>query len=265
MDLKRISKLIQLADKFDQEGKFDMALAVDKVLKSKAARTKPPLKGLKDDVKKSLIVFLLDAEESNQKSCKGLGELFRRMRYFDISDSIKELGLDKVLKEMQKTQDCLDTAKKDFYTMTFGKKPSRADLSNLLEQLGKEKAKLDDGQEALDFFNSDDAAALDSPGVHLQEDLDEEDVKEIYKEELDEETEALVKLDDDDDEESTDLEVDVELEGLGDDDEEEITDEEFEEFMEGMEDDLEALEEAGDEGDEDEAEDDGDEEVECQS
>lgn len=179
MDAKHINTLIRLADKFDQEKKFELAEAVDNLIKSKAARPKAPLKGLNDDVKKSLIVFLVDAEDSMHKGCRGLNELSRRMRYFDISDAIKELGLDKVVKDMEKTQECLDAAKKDFYTMTFGKRPSKKDFEELRKALGKEEEEKDDSQDALDFFNSD--QAIDSPSVNFKEDLDEEELLGAFK------------------------------------------------------------------------------------
>jgi len=147
------TKLVSLADKFDREGKFELADAVDSVITSKAARPKAPLKGLNDDVKKSLILFVIDADKNMKSSTKGLGELFRRMRYFDIADSIKELGLDKVVKDMEKTQECLDGAKKNFYAMTFGKHPSKADIEKLIKELGKEGDGDDEGQAALDFFS----------------------------------------------------------------------------------------------------------------
>jgi len=174
MDAKHINALIRLADKLDQEKKFDLAGAVDGVLRSKAARPKAPLKGLNDDVKKSLIVFLVDAEDAMHNGCKGLGELSRRMRYFDIADAIKELGLDKVIKDMERTQECLDSAKKDFYTMTFGKRPSKSDFEKLRKDLGKDEANDDESQAALDFFSSD--QAIDSPNVNLKQDLDEEEM-----------------------------------------------------------------------------------------
>lgn len=164
--------LVKMADKFDQQGKFDLAEKIDSTLTSEAARPKAPLKSMNDDLKKSLIVFLLDADKGMQSGVSGLNELFRRMRYFDISDSIKDLGLDRVVKDMQKTQECLDGAKKDFYTMTFGKRPSKADLDKLLEELSGKKDDADDGQQALDFFNAqtDDAEDKDMPHGFMEED-----------------------------------------------------------------------------------------------
>jgi len=181
--------LVKLADEFDRDGKHDLADAIDKILTT-AGRPKAPLKGLKDDVKKSLILFLVDADKNIKSSTKGLNELFRRMRYFDIDDTIKDLGLDKVVKEMEKTQDCLDGAKKDFYAMTFGKSPSRADIEKLIEDLGIKEDDADDGQEALDFFAQhaeDDIPTLNyNSDEHEPEQKHEEDDDSITPEEYSE-------------------------------------------------------------------------------
>lgn len=229
MDAKHINALIRLADKFDQEKKFELAEAVDRVLKSKAARPKAPLKGLNDDVKKSLIVFLVDAEDAMHKGCKGLGELSRRMRYFDISDAIKELGLDKVIKDMEKTQECLDSAKKDFYTMTFGKRPSKADFERLREELGKKEDDADDNEVALDFFNSD--QAIDSSAVNLKEDMEDLSDDEGDDKEVVEEKEVIEEKETDDGRKVT---TEKETVKYLDSDDEEISDAELEEFLASM-------------------------------
>lgn len=223
MDAKHINALIRLADKLDQEKKFELAEAIDNMLKSKAARPKAPLKGLNDDVKKSLIVFLVDAEDAMNNGCKGLGELSRRMRYFDIADAIKELGLDKVIKDMEKTQECLDSAKKDFYTMTFGKRPSKADFEKLRKELGKDEVESDESQAALDFFNSD--QAIDSPGVNFKDDLD--------KEEGEEEERVMEKevIDEEDTDGGKRVTIEKETVKSIDDDADDISDEEFEGFL----------------------------------
>lgn len=172
MKKEHVDELIRMADKFDREGKFDLAEAVDSAIAAKkAARPAVPLKNLNDDVKKNLIVFLVDAEDSVKKSNKGLNELFRRMRYFDIGDSIKDLGLDKVVKDMSKTQECLDNAKKDFYVMTFGKKPSREDLDALMKELRGDMKDKDESDMAMDFFGSEEAQAMDSESVNLEQDM----------------------------------------------------------------------------------------------
>lgn len=211
--------LVKMADDFDRSGEHELADKVDQVLTSSAARPKAPLKGLNDDVKKSLIVFLVDAEDAMNNGCKGLSELSRRMRYFDIADAIKELGLDKVIKDMEKTQECLDSAKKDFYTMTFGKRPSKTDFEKLRKELGKDEDETDDSQMALDFFNSD--QAIDSPSVNFEKDMDSfedsdkevvEEKETIEEEETDngkkvtKEKETIKKLEDEDEVSDTELE-----------------------------------------------------------
>lgn len=144
-----LSLLVKMADDFDRAGEHDLASEVDDTITSRAARFKAPLKQLDDDIKNNLIIFIHDADQNTSNSVKGLRELFRRLRYFDLMDSIKELGLDKVVKEMEKTQGCLDGAKKKFYELMHGKKPSKQDLTDLFEQLtGKE----DNAEGPLDFF-----------------------------------------------------------------------------------------------------------------
>ena len=153
------SLLVKMADQFDQQGNHALASAVDDTLKSFSARPKAPLKKLDDDVKKNLIVFIHDADRNTSKSMKGLTELFRRLRYFDLADSVKDLGLDKTVKELEKTQECLDGAKKKFFELMHGKKPSKQDLDALFKDLDKAE-----DQSALDFFDqhAEDGAEQDS-------------------------------------------------------------------------------------------------------
>jgi hypothetical protein len=101
-------KLVNLADKFDREGKADLADAVDSLL-STAARPKAPLKSLDDDVKKDLLKFIHKVKENLEDSMEALQEFFRRLRYFDIGDTVKDLKLDKALKELSKT--CINSWK----------------------------------------------------------------------------------------------------------------------------------------------------------
>jgi hypothetical protein len=158
------SLLVKMADNFDQTGNYDLAQEVDRTLKSFSARPKAPLKKLDDDVKKNLIVFIHDADQNNAKSIKGLNELFRRLRYFNFADTSKELGLDKVVKEMEKTQDCLDGAKKRFYEIMHGRKPSKQNLKELFEDIDEES----DEQGALDFF--DEQLKKEAPDDELEND-----------------------------------------------------------------------------------------------
>jgi hypothetical protein len=191
-----INNLIKMADKFDQEGKYEMAEKIDSALKNlvkkDAARPKAPLKGLKDDVKKNLVLFIIDADKNMSSGIGRLKELFRRLRYFDLDDSVRDLCLDKVVKEMEKTQSCLDSAKKSFYTLVFGKTPSRDELEELAKTLKNDKNDEDDGQSALDFFGqnaegpevtSDDCESFTAPiDDEDKNQEDEELLKEFWSE-----------------------------------------------------------------------------------
>ena len=131
--------LITIANQLDQKGKHELADAVDKVVKSAAGRPKAPLKSLDEDVKKDLIKFLATVKKNMESSAEALEELFRRLRYFDIADVVKDLGLDKVLKDMEKTQDCMDNATKSMFSMIHGKKPSKSDMDQMADDFGLEK------------------------------------------------------------------------------------------------------------------------------
>ena len=109
-----IALLVKMADKFDREGDFDLASDVDQTLLSMSARPRAPLKGLDDDVKKNLIIFLHDSDKNMGSSIKGLKEFFRRLRYFDIADHIKEMGLDRIVRDMEKTRGGIGAALKQF-------------------------------------------------------------------------------------------------------------------------------------------------------
>jgi hypothetical protein len=169
------SVLVKMADEFDQERKFDLASEVDRALKSFSARPKAPLKKLDDKVKKNLIIFVHDADQNNSKSIKSLNELFRRLRYFDFSDSAKDLGLDKIVKDMEKTQEGLESAKKRFFELMHGKKPSKKDLEEMFNNI-VDAVKHDEGQNTLDFFdaNSDDEKAIDAEDSNDECDSTEE-------------------------------------------------------------------------------------------
>jgi hypothetical protein len=142
--------LVRLADKFDREGKADLADAVDNLI-SAAARPKAPLKSLDDDVKKDLLKFIHRVKENIDDSMEALEEFFRRLRYFDIGDTVKDLKLDKALKELTKTNDCIDAAGRAMYALTHGKHPSKADLEQMVEDFGSSKKETEN---PLDFFES---------------------------------------------------------------------------------------------------------------
>lgn len=185
--------LVKMADEFDQEGKFDLASEIDCTLKSFSARPKAPLKKLDDKVKKNLIIFVHDADQNNSKSIKGLNELFRRLRYFDFTDSAKDLGLDKIVKDMEKTQEGLESAKKKFFELMHGKKPSKKDLEEMFDDI-VDAVKNDEGQNTLDFFdaNSDDEKIIDE--IDTEENIDECDSTEAeMSDEMEEELEKFLE------------------------------------------------------------------------
>ncbi len=181
-----LSLLVKMADEFDQTGDHDLAANVDKTITSMASR-RTPLKELDDETKKNLIIFIHDANQNTSKSVKGLKELFRRLRYFDLVDSIKDLGLDRVVKDMSKTQECLDGAKKKFFELIHGKKPSRQDLEKLFDTLS-DAAEKSGGP--LDFFESQlKKEIVDSENEDSDDEEENEDTEEDEKEtEIDEES-----------------------------------------------------------------------------
>lgn len=179
-------ELVKLADEFDRAGKHDLADAVDQALHAEAAgRPKAPLKKLDDDVKKDLMKFLATVKKNMEDSIEALEELFRRMRYFDIDDMAKELGLDKVIKEMAKTNDCMDSATRTMYALTHGKKPSKTDMEQMAEDYG---LRSDPRESPLDFFES--RTPGDEPSFdERQLDMEEEELNEKLEEKLQEEAE----------------------------------------------------------------------------
>ena len=184
--------LVKLADKLDQEGKFDLATTVDNVILSTAARNKAPLKDLDEDIKKDLLKFLHTVGKNIKDSMEALNEFFRRLRYFDINDSIKEMGLDKALKEMEKTHSCIDNAGKSMYTMAYGKKPSKSDIAQMAEDFGFAG---DEKDSPLQFFERQ--TNNDIP--ENEEDI--EDIEEPFNQELEPEEESHVDTESDSEEE----------------------------------------------------------------
>jgi len=199
-----ISKLVKMADDFDRTGQHALAAEVDRTLKSFSARPKAPLKQLGDDVKKNLIIFVHDADQSTGKSVKGLKELFRRLRYFDLADAVKDLGLDRTVRDMEKTQGGLCEAKKRLYEMMMGRKPSAQALDDFLGVSGGAGE-----QGALDFFESqspiDDEDELsmdpDEEEEEIDEEIEEEDEEDLSDELEEELEEFLAGLDEEEDEE----------------------------------------------------------------
>jgi len=147
---KLISTLIKMADKFDTEGKFELAEEVDKTLVSLAARPKAPLKHLEDGTKKNLLVFLHKADNQVKSALNLLQEFFKRLRYFDIDETVDHMNLDRVMVDLQKNEEHLDIATKKFYEMTSGRRPGKTDL----EYLSGGDSGSEPIQAAEDFFES---------------------------------------------------------------------------------------------------------------
>ena len=189
-----IALLVKMADKFDREGDFDLASDVDQTLLSMSARPRAPLKGLDDDVKKNLIIFLHDSDKNMGSSIKGLKEFFRRLRYFDIADHIKEMGLDRIVRDMEKTRGGIGAALKQFYERTHGKKPSQKDIDGLSGDDGEIE------QSSLDFFDAQmvkDEEKLEEKPEGEDEELEEKlecgEGEELELEPGDEELEELLE------------------------------------------------------------------------
>lgn len=144
-----LDRLVKMADRFDQEGKQELADAIDALITTKAARPKAPLKKLDDDVKKDLMKFLTTVKKSGEESLDALEELGRRLRYFDMDDVGKELGLDKMLKDVEKVMDAMDGATDSMYSMVYGKKPSKSDMEQMADDFGLKKS---DKESPLEFF-----------------------------------------------------------------------------------------------------------------
>lgn len=176
-----LATLVKLADKFDNTEREDIADAIDDTLASFASRVRAPLKNLDDELKKGLLIFITDADANTTKSKKGLEELLRRMRYFDLADNIKDLGIDKIIKQMDGTAGYLGDVKRRLYELMHGKKPSASDL----EGLTKEKV---EEQNAADFFEKyrekDLPEKVEEEEEVVEEGGDEEDVGDMDVEEF---------------------------------------------------------------------------------
>ena len=172
---KYLAVLTKLADKYDRDGKFELSDAVDETIKALAARPKAPLKGMDEKVKKDFLKFVNKAVDSLQESKDGLEELRRRLRYFDVADSAKGIGLDQAIQDMHDLHGCMSDANRKMFELCFGKKPSRGDLEKLKAEMKEEKK----DQNASDPFSF--AHGVESlPETPLEsEDPSEEEVKEF--------------------------------------------------------------------------------------
>jgi len=174
-------KMVELADRLDREGKYELADAVDGLFSTAAGRPRAPLKKMDDKVKKNLLKFLHDAETNMGDSIDGLEELFRRLRYFDLSGNIKEMGLDKMLKDIGKVETSLSEAKKKFYELTHGKKPLKDEMNAMFSDDGEDQS----ADDPIEFFKGQNAFDFDDTDFSVKE----EDGGEV--EPTDEELEAI--------------------------------------------------------------------------
>ena len=129
-----IKELVKLADQLDLQGKEELAAKVDETIEVFAARPKAPLKKMDEKVKKDLLKFLGSVAKHLEDSVKALEELFRRMRYFGIDHELKGLDLEESFKDMKKLHNCMDGAGRKFYEYSFGRKPSRDYLKDVLKE-----------------------------------------------------------------------------------------------------------------------------------
>lgn len=200
MSQELLDSLIVMADKFDAEGKFAMAAKIDDTLRSIArGRPKSPLKGLDEDTKKDLVKFLHNIGKRMSSSKNDLEELFRRMRYFDVAESAKPLGLDKAFKDMDRVQQCVDSGKESLHAMLGGNK---SELRSLLEALEGDNAEDESEHNPMDFFNSREETETvpqeeTEEGADLESDVETAEVMSMMgeEEESDEEYEEFEEAD----------------------------------------------------------------------
>lgn len=176
-----INKLIKMADRFDQEGKLDLAQKVDETILSLAARKKAPLKKMDEKVKHNLLNFVMDAKDKVGASVDNLEELFRRLRYFDVLDATKGTKLDKTLSDMKSVHLCLCDAGDKMFEVCFGRKPSKSDL----EKLKKNKEEKEDNAEDTFEFARKDKPTLPPTNVpdEPEPDVSDEELLEFMGEE----------------------------------------------------------------------------------
>jgi hypothetical protein len=167
-----LDTLVKIADKLDQEGKYELASKVDDFIKSMGARPKAPLKKMDEKVKHDLLKFLHTVAKNLEESAEALEELFRRLRYFGVDDNVKDFGLDKALKDISKLMDSVGGANNRFYEISFGKKPSKSDLEELKKKLTGEEDE-QDARDPLSFFESQTEQNADDG----EEDAEEQDAK----------------------------------------------------------------------------------------
>lgn len=178
-------KLVILADKLDREGKHELADAIDQLLITAAGRPKAPLKGLGEDVKKDLLKFIHRVKGNAKNSSDSLEELGRRLRYFNAGHFMKELGLEKAVKDLDKVQECADGAFRSMYALTYGKSPTNSDVEQMADDFSDQDN--DEIPSPLDFFSSQEGnpqPSFDEREIEMGEEegneLLEEDLKSMY-------------------------------------------------------------------------------------
>ncbi|MFA5023472.1 MAG: hypothetical protein WC523_00745 [Patescibacteria group bacterium] len=117
---------------------------------SEAARPKAPLKHLDDGTKKNLLLFLHKADNEIKESITLLQEFFKRLRYFDIDNTVEHLDLDRIMIDMSKNEERLNIATKKFYEMTAGRRPGKDGIESFVGAIPQGSPI----QSAEDFFDS---------------------------------------------------------------------------------------------------------------
>ena len=181
-----------------------------------------------EDVKKDLLRFIHKVQKNLKDSMSALEEFFRRLRYFDIGESVKDLKLDKALKELTKIQISMDAAGRAMYALSYGKHPSKSDLAQLAEDFGGSG---EDKSSPLDFFDSQ--STYRDPGELEQR--EEEGIRELeqsmYSEKEEEPKYDPAELEKREEEGLQELEESMYPEEEG----EDISEEDLESFWEGSE------------------------------
>lgn len=170
-----INKLIVIADKYDQQGKFKVADKIDSFILSFAAKS-GKVKKMDDDLKKDLLKFFHNAEKHMEIALEDVEELQRRLRYYDLSDHIKEMALDKSTKDMKNLFDVLSEKKKRMYELSYGKKPSKEDLAQLASDFDGDSANDSPRHNPIDFFELNFSSEKD-----VEEDISEEELLNFFE------------------------------------------------------------------------------------
>lgn len=174
MNLGPLKDMPELAKKFGFLYKEESAK--DELLVSEAARPRAPLKGLDDAVKENLIKFLIETRDNLARSVTNIEEFFRRLKYFGVDNTIRDLGLDKMLIGLKDVHSESEESVKRFYELTRGRKMKQNELV----------PKVEPEQNAMDFFKANEPAkektmlGNDNPDLieyHAKKELTEKECK----------------------------------------------------------------------------------------